>query len=199
MQPSEETFKRLFYSDSEVQRRYFCGTCKRTENRRTCCDRLRSTSRWKQCSFNQQYSSRGTSRCIIEKHDGLDGWRYYWRERFGLWAPWPAKILEKMREYWLKCEIRSFWHCGEKSFLKHDVPQHRKDRNLSQKCTSLIRRQNHKGEVVDRSWLCVSPSQTCVKCFTCRLMCADTTKCAHCLIRKGICDWKHALERLRSH
>jgi len=23
----------------------------------------------------------------------------------------------------------------------------------------------------------------------CRLMCADTTKCAHFLIRKGICDW----------
>jgi len=30
-------------------------------------------------------------------------------------------------------------------------------------------------------------------------MCADTTKYAHCLIRKEICDWKHALDRLRSH
>ena len=38
-----------------------------------------------------------------------------------------------------------------------------------------------------------------VKCFTCRLMCADRTKCAHFLIGKGIFDWKHALERLRSH
>jgi len=38
-----------------------------------------------------------------------------------------------------------------------------------------------------------------VKCFTCRLMCADTTKCAHFRIRKGIFDWKHALERLRIH
>jgi len=27
---------------SAVQRRHFWGTCKRTENRRTCCDRLRS-------------------------------------------------------------------------------------------------------------------------------------------------------------
>jgi len=42
-------------------------------------------------------------------------------------------------------------------------------------------------------------SQTCVECFTCRLMCADTTKCAHFLIRKEIFDWKHALERLSSH
>jgi len=32
-----------FYSDSEVQRRHSCGTCMRTENRRTCCDTLRST------------------------------------------------------------------------------------------------------------------------------------------------------------
>jgi len=23
---------------------------------------------------------------------------------------------------------------------------------------------------------------------------ADMTECAHCLIRKGICDWKHAEE-----
>ena len=30
-------------------------------------------------------------------------------------------------------------------------------------------------------------------------MCADTTKCAHFLIRKWTFDWKHALERLRSH
>jgi len=29
-------------------------------------------------------------------------------------------------------------------------------------------------------------------------MCADTTKCAHLLITKGIYDWKHALERLRN-
>ena len=117
----------------------------------------------------------------------------------GLSALWPANIAGKMREYWLKYQTGSFWHCNEKSFLKH-VPQHIKDKNLSRKCTtSLIRRQNHNSEVVDRSWLCFSPSQACVKCFTCRLMCADTSKCAHFLIRKGIYDWKHAPERLRSH
>jgi len=80
------------------------------------------------------------------------------------------------------------------------VPQHRRDRNLSRKCTTnLIPRQNHNGEVMGRSWLCFSPSQTCVKCFTCRLMCADMTKCTHFHIRKGIFDWNHALELLRSH
>jgi len=29
---------------------------------------------------------------------------------------------------------------------------------------------------------------TFVYCFTCRLMWADTSKCAHFLIRKGICN-----------
>ena len=53
--------------------------------------------------------------------------------------------------------------------------------------------------IVDTRWLCFSPSQTCVKCFTSRLICADTTKCVHFLIRKGVFDWKHALERLRSN
>jgi len=68
------------------------------------------------------------------------------------------------------------------------------------KCTtSLIRRQNHNGEAVDRNWLCFSASQACVECFTCRLMYANTTKCEHFLIRKGICDWKLSNERLRSH
>jgi len=37
------------------------------------------------------------------------------------------------------------------------------------KCSSFICRQNHNGEVVDRNWLCFTPSQTCVYCFTCRL------------------------------
>jgi len=31
------------------------------------------------------------------------------------------------------------------------------------------------------------------------MLCVDMTKCAHFLIRKGFCDWKHALERLSSH
>jgi len=118
----------------------------------------------------------------------------------GLLALWSANIPDKMRKYWLKYETGSFSHSDDKSFLKYDVPQHGKCRNVSGKCTtSLIRRQNHNGEVVDKSWLCFSLSQTGVKCFTGRLMFADTTKCAHFLIRKGIFDWKHALEHLRNH
>jgi len=80
---------------------------------------------------------------------------------------WSSNIAEKMREYWLK---------NEKLFLKHDVPQRRKGRNSSRKCTTnLIRRQKHNAEVVERIWLCFSPSQTYDYCFTCRLMCVVKT------------------------
>ena len=66
----------------------------------------------------QEVSSKNT---IDELSDAITGgkdiWCYHWRQ--GLWS---ANIPEKMREYWLK---------NEKLILKHDVPQHRKDRNLS--------------------------------------------------------------------
>jgi len=45
LQLSQETFKLLFYSGSEIQRSYFCGTCNKTENRSWY--RLRSTQRWR--------------------------------------------------------------------------------------------------------------------------------------------------------
>ena len=80
----------------------------------------------------RQVSSKNT---IDELSDAIIGGK-----DIGLWS---SNIPEKMREYWLK---------NEKIFLKRDVPQHRKDRNLSRKCTTnLIQRQNHNGEIVERS------------------------------------------------
>jgi len=64
-----------------------------------------------------------------------------------------------MRKYWLK---------NEKLFLKHDVSQHRKDRNSSRKCTTnLIRRQNHNAEVVERSVAIGNPEQHVRKASHC--------------------------------
>jgi len=144
-------------------------------------------------------SSRRTSRCIIKKYDRWDGWRYHLRQRYRSLGSLASQYTGKCGNIGWKMKQVLFDIVMKSHFLKHDVPQHRKDRNSSQKCTTgLTHRQNHNGEVVDRSWLCFFPSQAFVKCFTSRLMSADTTKCAHFLIRKGICDWKHALERLRS-
>jgi len=43
LQLSQEAFKSLFHSGSEDQWRHLYGTCKRIENRRACCYRLRCT------------------------------------------------------------------------------------------------------------------------------------------------------------
>jgi len=105
-------------------------------------------------------TDRRTSKSIIEKHDRWDDWRCHWRHRYRSLGPLASQYTGKRREYWLKYEAGSFWHCDEKSLLKHDVPQHTKDRNFSRKCTtSLIRRQNHNSEVVGRSWFCFYLSQ----------------------------------------
>jgi len=69
---------------------------------------------------------------------------------------WSANTPEEMQKYWLKNETGSLWHCDEKLLLSHDVPQHRKE-TCQWKCTTrFIPHQNHNGEVVDRSWLCLS-------------------------------------------
>jgi len=142
-------------------------------------------------------------RCIIEKHDRKTrwgGWRYYWRQRYRSLGLLASQCTEKNAEILVEIWNRFFLTLWGKVNFRTWCSTTQIDRNFSRKCTtSFISCQNHNGEVVDRSWLCFSPSQTCVKYFTCRLMCADTTKCVHLLIRKGIFDRKHALERLRSH
>lgn len=113
---------------------------------------------------------------------------------------WPAIIPEKMQEYWVKNGISTVQHCDEKLFAQHSVQQSRNDRDIPRICTSsLFRRQNHNGELVNRNWLCFSPINGCVYCFTCRLMCSDALQSQSLLIGTGFCNWKHALERLRSH
>jgi len=72
---------------------------------------------------------------IDELSNAITGGKYV-----GLWS---SNIPEKTREYWLK---------NQKLFLKHDIRQHRKERNSSRKCTTnLMRRQNHNAEIVERS------------------------------------------------
>ena len=63
----------------------------------------------------------------------------------------------------------------------------------------MRRRQNHNSDVVTRIWLYFSPASGHVYCFTCRLMCSDKSQSQSLVIGSGICNWKHALERLRGH
>ena len=183
LQLSQETFKLLFYSGREVQRRHFCGTCKRIEIEEHVVTDLDVRNDDNRPSLNS--GAAAEERQVISSKNATDELSdaITVGKDIGLWS---SDIPEKMREYWLK---------NEKLFLKHDVQKHRKDRKSSRKCTTnLVRRRNYNAEFVERSWLSFSPSQTCVYCFTCRLMSADATNCAHFLIRKQLCDWKHAEE-----
>ena len=112
----------------------------------------------------------------------------------GHWALWQVNIQEKMLEYWLIYQPVLFWQCEEELFLKHNLPQHKKDRNLSRIWKVLLYKSYSSPEPQWRSsWqklALLSHSQTCVECLTCRLMCANTIKCAH------ISHWKHAPQRL---
>jgi len=113
---------------------------------------------------------------------------------------WPTIIPEKMRDFWVKKGISTIQHCEEELFAQHSVQQSRTGRNIPRICSSsLFRRQNHNGEVVNRNWLCFSPGNGRVFCFTCRLMCSDALQSQSLLIGSGFCNWKHANERIRSH
>ena len=115
---------------------------------------------------------------------------------------WPSIISEQMREYWLKKGVSTVQHCDESLFSAHSVQQPRKDRNIPSipRTLGLFCRQDHNGEVITRNWLCFSPSNGCVYCFTCRLMCLNTAKSeSFQLSSNRFCDWKHSQERLHSH
>jgi len=106
---------------------------------------------------------------------------------------WPANIPERMREHWLKKWNRFSLTLRRNVIFKPWCSTTQKRNSSRNSTTSLIRRQNHNGEVVDRSWFCFPFSQVYVYSFTCRLMCAATIKRAHFLVGKGFCDWSTLL------
>ena len=106
MQLRQETFKLLFYSSSEVQRRHFCGTCKRQKVEehvvtdlgvRNDDNRPSSTS----CAAAEELQEVSSKNTIDELSDAFTGGK-----DIGLWS---SNIPEKLREHWLK---------NEKLFLK---------------------------------------------------------------------------------
>jgi len=117
-------------------------------------------------------------------------------------GPLANQYTRKKREYWLKYETGSFWHCDEKSFFKHNVPQHRRQKLVTEMYHKFYSSPKPRWWSSWQQLALFPPSQTCIYCVTCRLrVCADATNLRDSLlvIRKGILDWKHTLERLRSH
>jgi len=89
------------------------------------------------------------------------------RSLFPLASQYTGIDVGRLVQIWNRFFLTLLW----KVIFKTWCSTTQKERNLSRKCTtSLVHRQNHNDEVVDRSWFCFPRSQTCVKCFTCRLM-----------------------------
>jgi len=63
-------------------------------------------------AVRQEVSSKNT---MDELSDAITGGKYI--------SLWSSNVPKKMREYWLK---------NENLFLKHDVPQHRKDKLVTE-------------------------------------------------------------------
>ena len=60
----------------------------------------------------------------------------------------------------------------------------------NRRCTpTMFERHNKNGEIVNRSWLCFSPTTARVYCYVCKLQ----------FTHGGFCDWKHASNRLSDH
>jgi len=89
----------------------------RTENRRTCCD-TRDLRNDENRSSHQQCSSRRTSRCIIEKHDRWDGWRYHWRQRYRSLSPLASQCTGKIAGIFVEIWNRFFLTLWCKDFVK---------------------------------------------------------------------------------
>ena len=123
-------------------------------------------------------------RSIIEKHDRWVVWRYHWRRLetkvsvsgHPIYRKKCGNIGSKTKSYF----SNMIFHSTENTATRHG--------NASQ--IIFVARTTTPKSLKEA----FSPSQTCVYCFTCRLMCADMIKCAHFLLRKGICDEKHAEE-----
>jgi len=102
---------------------------------------------------NQKCSGSRTSRSIIEKHDRWDGWRYHCRQRYrSLVSHYTGRNAAILVEKWNRFSLTLWW----KATFKPWCSSTEKKETRQWKCTtSFIPHQNHNGEVVDRSWLCL--------------------------------------------
>ena len=105
---------------------------------------------------------------------------------------WPERITKPLVDFWVKKDGVVLQHCDDDLFkLKGGYESSR-----TRRCTpSMFERHNQNGEIVNRSWLCFSPTNGRIYCYVCKLLSASHTQFTH----GGFCDWKHASDRLSDH
>lgn len=111
---------------------------------------------------------------------------------------WPNKYTKEIISFWIKKGFNDLQNCDEKLFEKSSVNQDRCERpdHGTRKCSiNFFKRISKNKEIVNRFWLCFSPSTGKIYCYVCKLLETNQGN----LSNNGYCDWKHASERLRQH
>ena len=110
---------------------------------------------------------------------------------------WPERITKPLVDFWVKEHGVDLQHCDDDLFkLKSSKQKGGYESSRTRRCTpSTFERHNQNGEIVNRSWLCFSPTNGRVYCYVCKLLSASRTQFTH----GGFCDWKHASDRLSDH
>lgn len=111
---------------------------------------------------------------------------------------WIEPFTDDVIEFWIEKGSNELQNCDEKVFSTFSTTQISVDGTEStRKCTtSLFYRTNQNKEMVNRFWLCFSPSTGKIYCFLCKLL---STPPHVAIGKEGYCDWKHASERLSQH
>lgn len=111
---------------------------------------------------------------------------------------WPNKLTNEMITFWIKKGFQNLQNCNEQLFEKSSVSQKRSERtaNETRKCSiNFFKRISQNKEIINRFWLCFSPSTGKIYCYVCKVMETNQGN----LSNNGYCDWKHASERLHQH
>lgn len=113
----------------------------------------------------------------------------------GLWSP---PFDDNMIDFWVRKKSTEIQNLDENLFSLFSIAQARQDQSdTERKCSkALFYRKNKNQELLNRFWLCFSPSTGKVYCYICKLLAMQSPSN---LVSGGFCDWKHASERLSQH
>ncbi|XP_066969169.1 uncharacterized protein [Macrobrachium rosenbergii] len=115
---------------------------------------------------------------------------------------WPESSTEEMIAFWAKKGSSELQHCDEQLLDKasklQDQVKGKSGIHYSRKCSrSLLQRKTLNNEIINRSWLCFSPTTGKVYCFPCKLVNSGSEKGK--LATDGFCDWKRGNDRIADH
>jgi len=109
---------------------------------------------------------------------------------------WPDKPTRELIDRWAVRGSAELQNLNDDLFAQKSVRVHACNESSARICTSqMFYRRSKNGEIVDRSWLCFSPSEGTVYCYVCKLMSTSSSR----LTRGGYSDWYHVSSRLRDH